>query len=253
MATMTMYPDDERLPPGERAAFNLYLISSVLLFVLMMLIGLVMRTAQGEWMSVPPNVFYQLLSMHGAGMVGTMGLVPALPRVRDLRVELHRVEAPLLVGHAGDRAAVGRGHQLEAGRQAGDLVAMAHPDREHAVALGRAAELLRHGLHAVADAEHRHAELEHRLRRAVGRFLVHAGMAAGQDHATQSAVGRVVAHPGVGHVAGVHFAVHMGFADAPRDQLRDLGAEVEDQDFVVLHEISASVMRLPKRWVGETS
>src|SRR5574337_15102 len=75
MATMTMYPDDERLPPGERAAFNLYLISSVLLFVLMMLIGLVMRTAQGEWMSVPPNVFYQLLSMHGAGMVGTMGLV----------------------------------------------------------------------------------------------------------------------------------------------------------------------------------
>ena len=29
-----------------------------------------------------------------------------------------------------------------------------------------AAELLRHGLHAVADAEHGHAELEHRLRRA---------------------------------------------------------------------------------------
>ncbi len=75
MATMTMYPDDERLPAGERAAFNLYLISSVVLFVLMMLIGLVMRTAKGEWMAVPPNVFYQLLSMHGAGMVGTMGMV----------------------------------------------------------------------------------------------------------------------------------------------------------------------------------
>src|SRR5574337_2050229 len=75
MATMTMYPDDERLPAGERAAFNLYLISAVVLFVLMMLIGLVMRTAQGEWMSVPPNLFYQLLSMHGAGMVGTMGMV----------------------------------------------------------------------------------------------------------------------------------------------------------------------------------
>src|SRR5574337_1601987 len=92
MATMTMYPDDERLPPGERAAFNLYLISSVLLFVLMMLIGLVMRTAQGEWMSVPPNVFYQLLSMHGAGMVGTMGLVTTAVMWFFLRkyVPLHR-------------------------------------------------------------------------------------------------------------------------------------------------------------------
>ena len=81
---------------------------------------------------------------------------------------------------------------LKPGGMSIDLVAVAHPDLEHAVALGRAevldaieqrrvaarahfgiaelahlarlhlaAELLRHGLHAVADAEHRHAELEH--------------------------------------------------------------------------------------------
>jgi hypothetical protein len=48
-----------------------------------------------------------------------------------------------------------------------------------------AAQLVRHGLHAVADAQHRHAELEHRLRRLVGRVLVDAGVAAGEDHALE--------------------------------------------------------------------
>ncbi len=58
--------------------------------------------------------------------------------MRDLGVELHRVIAPRLVGHAGDRAAGGGGHQLEARRQAGNLVAVAHPDLEHAMAFRRA-------------------------------------------------------------------------------------------------------------------
>ncbi|MCC6640223.1 MAG: cbb3-type cytochrome c oxidase subunit I [Deltaproteobacteria bacterium] len=75
MATMTLYPDDERLSATERAVFDLYAVSAVVLFVLMMLIGLLMRTAQGNWMSIPPDLFYQLLSMHGTGMVGTMGMI----------------------------------------------------------------------------------------------------------------------------------------------------------------------------------
>ncbi len=75
MASMTMYPQDERLAGGARAAFNLYIISAVALFVLMMLLGVIMRMAQGTWLSVPPDMFYKLLSMHGAGMVGTMGMV----------------------------------------------------------------------------------------------------------------------------------------------------------------------------------
>ena len=52
-------------------------------------------------------------------------------------------------------------------------------------ALDLAAQLVRHGLHAVADAQHRHAELEHRLRRLVGRVFVHAGVAAGEDDALE--------------------------------------------------------------------
>lgn len=72
MASLTLYPDDERLKGGERAVFNMYLISAVGLFVLMMLIGVVMRMTQATWLGVPPDWFYRLLSMHGSGMVGTM-------------------------------------------------------------------------------------------------------------------------------------------------------------------------------------
>lgn len=75
MAALTMYPDDERLAGGNRVAFNLYIITSVALFILMMLLGLTMRMGQATWLPVPPDHFYRFLSMHGAGMVGTTGLV----------------------------------------------------------------------------------------------------------------------------------------------------------------------------------
>jgi cytochrome c oxidase subunit 1 len=69
-----MYPDDERLEGGTRIAFNLYIITALVLFVLMMLVGVTMRMTQAQWLSVQPDFFYELLSMHGAGMVGTMSL-----------------------------------------------------------------------------------------------------------------------------------------------------------------------------------
>ncbi len=74
MAALTMYPDNERLDGGNRVAFNLYLITAVILFVLMMLLGLAMRMGQATWLPVPPDLFYRILSMHGAGMVGTAAL-----------------------------------------------------------------------------------------------------------------------------------------------------------------------------------
>ena len=182
--------------------------------------------------------------------------------VRHFGVELQRVEGTRLVGHAGNRAAVGAGHQLEAGRQLGDLVAVAHPDVEQAVALGRAVvldaieqpgvapgtdpgeaelallsrfdlatQLLRHGLHAVADAQHRHAGREHRCRGLVGGLLVRRHVAAGED----DALGAEAADEVVRHVAGVDLAVDLRFTHAARDQLRDLAAEVEDEDAVVRH------------------
>ena len=54
---------------------------------------------------------------------------------------------------------------------------------EFALARGRhaAAELLRHGLHAVTDPQHRHAELEHGRRRVRGIFSGHRLRATGED------------------------------------------------------------------------
>lgn len=138
----------------------------------------------------------------------------ALDGVGDFGVELHGVEAAAFIGHAGDGARGGGGHQLEAGRQFGDLVAMAHPHLEHAVAfvggeVGQtveqfgvamgahfgvaefavvaeadgAAQLLRHGLHAVADAQHGHAHVEHGRRHAHRAFFVGRRVAAREDDA----------------------------------------------------------------------
>lgn len=74
MAAITLYPQDERLDGGSRLAFNLYLITAVAVFLLMMLVGLTMRLGQATWVNVDPVLFYKFLSLHGAGMVGTASL-----------------------------------------------------------------------------------------------------------------------------------------------------------------------------------
>ncbi len=217
------------------------------------------------------NRFFDVVTHDPVGLGGadvehkTVEQGLALHGVRYLGVELHRVVAARFVGHAGDWAGWRRCHDLEAWGQFGDLVAVAHPDLEHAVAFGGdevldaleqfgvamgahfgvaklaavgafdlAAQLGGHGLHAVADAQHGNAQLEHGVRRAVVHF-VDAGMAAGQDHALELAVSGKLAHPFAAHIAGMHFAVDMGFAHAAGDQLGDLGAKVKDEDLVVLH------------------
>jgi len=53
-------------------AANLAIVGVVLL--LMMLFGILMRMAQGGWLELQPDVFYQLLTVHGTGMVGVAAL-----------------------------------------------------------------------------------------------------------------------------------------------------------------------------------
>jgi hypothetical protein len=200
-----------------------------------------------------------------ADLVHETGIdLAALQSVRDLRVELHGIEAARLVGHRRDRRRLVAAYHLEAGRQLGDLVAVAHPDFEQAMALGiapvldaveqfrmaagahlgiaelalvraldLAAELCRHGLHAVADAEHRHAELEHGLRRTPFLGLVHRIRAAGKDDAGRAEF----AHEVVADVEGVQFAIHLLLAHAARYELGDLGTEIEDENLLVRHGI----------------
>lgn len=74
MSSMELYPADERLSGSERLVFNLYIITALVVFLLMMAFGLAMRMGQGAWLNLRPDIFYQLMTAHGAGMVGTMAL-----------------------------------------------------------------------------------------------------------------------------------------------------------------------------------
>lgn len=74
MSTLTLFPENERLSRSERISFNLYILTALALFLLMMLLGLTMRMMQGQWLGSQTILFYQIMTMHGAGMVGTMGL-----------------------------------------------------------------------------------------------------------------------------------------------------------------------------------
>ncbi len=183
----------------------------------------------------------------------------AVRRVHDFRMELHRVELAGVVADDRDRRALRLAEHAKAWRQFGDAVAVAHPDRvflaldpdaleERAVGgdldlgaaelavmagLDLAAELLRHRLFAVADAEHRHAGLVDRRRRQRRVFVEHRGRPAGQDHGFRlhGAEGRF------GLLERHDLAIDALFAHPARDQLRHLRAEIDDQDLVVVGQM----------------
>ena len=122
----------------------------------------------------------------------------ALRRMNDLRVEL-QPQHTRAVAHYDDGRVFGAGEGPEAGRRLANLVAVAHPhghglrkvledwviacaslhdgvtvlfarSRSH-----RAAELVRHSLHTVADAEHGQSGVVHPGRRERGIGLIDAG------------------------------------------------------------------------------
>ncbi len=74
---MTMAATAERTVINPRAAVLAYLAVSGIVLLVMMLLGLTMRLAQAQWIEVPPNFFYVVMTMHGAGMVGIAGLSSA--------------------------------------------------------------------------------------------------------------------------------------------------------------------------------
>jgi hypothetical protein len=174
-------------------------------------------------------------------------------------MELHAVPAARLVGHGHDRHAVGACGDGEARRHHGHAIAMAHPDiqarrrtgmvleaveqgafgadldlrsAELAVVAGLdlAAQLHRHRLHAIADAQQRHARVEDGLRCARRAGLDRRFRAAGEDDALR----REGRDRGWIVVPGPDLAVDAEFAHPARDQLRVLRAEVEDEDLVAV-------------------
>ena len=182
----------------------------------------------------------------------------ALGGVVNLGVELHGVKAAGGVGGDG-KGRVGRGAMdLKTRGDGRDMVAVAHPDLffaglEPAIQQGGfggsgrdigAAELggaltpfnvatqeVHHHLLAITDAKDRHAKGEHfggRHRCALGKDR---GRAAGKDHRFR---GKFPQKPGIDPVVGVNLAIDIQLAQAARDQLGDLRAEVDDEQTVVM-------------------
>lgn len=61
----------------ERLYLQLYMGTTLAVFLLMLLAGVVLRAAQGTLIQLPADLFYQLMTLHGAGMVGISGLAGA--------------------------------------------------------------------------------------------------------------------------------------------------------------------------------
>ena len=141
-------------------------------------------------------------------------------------------------------------------RQPRHAVAVAHPDRiflallpdaleqrrvlgdqhlgaaEFAVVAGLdlAAELMRHRLLAVADAEHGDACFEQLFRRERRVLVEHRGRPAGEDHG-----GGLHPREGFGGLlVGHDLGIDLLFAHPARNELRHLGAEIDDENLVVL-------------------
>ena len=194
-----------------------------------------------------------------------VGRAPAMPRTKFRRMSRPcgvwttsgwnwiAVEAAGGVGEAGE----GRGRRLggggEAGRQPGDRVAVAHPDRlvplearEEAILGGDrdgrrsvlpagrrqhvAAELEGHQLGPVADAQHRDPPVPDRRVRLRGTLVVDGVGAARQDDRARAAALQL----GVRRVVRQQLRVDVELADAAGDELGELAAEVEDDDRVGL-------------------
>ena len=183
----------------------------------------------------------------------------ALAGMGHFRVELHAIPALLVVGEGGYRYPFGAGGDGEARRFLRHVVAVAHPHfqpRGRARQVGQAgqqlvlrgaldfcvsvfalvrrlsgaAELAGHGLHAVADAQHRQAAVEYFLRRLGAAFQGGRLRAAGQDDPP----GRELRDLGRVVVPGPDFAVDPDLADPAGDELGVLRPEIEDQDLVVM-------------------
>ncbi len=62
------------IQPDARAGVLTYLGVTAVVYLLLMVFGLVLRAGQAAWFGVSPGVFYQIMTAHGAGMVGVSGL-----------------------------------------------------------------------------------------------------------------------------------------------------------------------------------
>ena len=182
---------------------------------------------------------------------------PTILGMIDLRVELHAIKPARFVADADRWAGIRVRHEPERLRHLGHIVAVAHPrdallrqaTEETAVSIEPGlrlavlacgvlsgsghfpAEILRHELAAVADAEDWDSEPED-LRIYLRRtFSVHALRAAGEDDA-DGVKGTDLIH---GHCVRLDFAIDIALAHAARNELIILSSKIEDDDRLIRH------------------
>jgi cytochrome c oxidase subunit 1 len=63
--------------PSAAMAVRLTMALGAVVLLLMMVLGLVLLLAQGTFINIEPDLFYQIMTAHGTGMVGSAGLVGA--------------------------------------------------------------------------------------------------------------------------------------------------------------------------------
>ena len=63
--------------PAAKLAFQLYVAIGVAVLLLMMIAGALFRATQAAVTPIPANFAYELMTLHGAGMVGVSGLAGA--------------------------------------------------------------------------------------------------------------------------------------------------------------------------------
>lgn len=172
----------------------------------------------------------------------------------DLGVELNAVERTALVSNDRVRATGRFGECGEVVADAGDDVAVRHPDGGRARQMpdqriltadfegGSAVLPVRRGadfrpelfagdLHAVADAEDRQAHVEDAGVRLGRGGCVGAGRAAGEDDAEDVIPGKFLRRNG----GGEDERMDMVLAHPPGNQLNELGAKIEYGDAAIYH------------------
>lgn len=178
----------------------------------------------------------------------------AVGRMDHLGVEHDAVHLAFGVAEDGEGRVLQAAEHLKTVGQRDDPVAMAHPDlmaladRPHAVekrallldldkgsaelavigALGLAAHLHAERHLAIADPEDRVACLEDHLRCARAADIARRSRPARQD----DRLGLDTPERFFAELEGHDFRINARFADAPGDQLRELAAEIKDEDGV---------------------
>jgi cytochrome c oxidase subunit 1 len=63
--------------PAAKFAFQLYVAIGIAVYLLMMVAGAALRAIQATYLPIPANFAYEIMTLHGAGMVGASGLAGA--------------------------------------------------------------------------------------------------------------------------------------------------------------------------------